>query len=238
MNLFPLHPWNVSPEEAVRIQKELAARVRVCPLKGKVRLVAGCDISFNHPRTGKDSGTGYAAVAVFEVTKEGLAPVEEATAEAPLPFPYIPGLLGFREIPVLAAAFEKLRRAPDLILCDGQGAAHPRRFGIASHLGLLLDAPTIGCAKSVLCGRYEAPSRERGAKSPLRDNGETIGMMLRTREGISPVIVSVGHKVTLDEACAWTLRLARRYRLPEPTRRAHALANEARKSGPGFPGSR
>ncbi|UCF80529.1 MAG: endonuclease V [Acidobacteriota bacterium] len=229
MKLFPLHPWNVSPQEAVKIQKELAARVRAFPLEGKVRLVAGCDISFNHPRTGKDSGTGYAAVAVFEVTEEGLAPVEEVTAEGPLSFPYVPGLLGFREIPVLAAAFKKLRRAPGLILCDGQGAAHPRRFGIASHLGLLLDAPTVGCAKSVLCGQYESPPKERGGCSSLCHEGEEIGKMLRTREGVAPVVVSVGHRVTLDEACAWVLRLARRYRLPEPTRRAHALSNEARK---------
>ena len=146
------------------------------------------------------------------------------TAQGTVEFPYVPGLLSFRELPLVLRAFEEMASAPDLVFVDGQGIAHPRRFGIAAHLGLLLDVPTIGCAKSWLIGDHEEPGMEAGSYTPLVDGGETIGAVVRTRSGVKPVYVSIGHKVSLEQAVQWVLACCRGYRLPEPTRMAHQAA--------------
>ena len=212
MEIRDLHPWNVSPAEAVAIQKRLAAQVVLEGEPQDVRVVAGADIS-----TGGGRGRG----AVVLLSYPGLQPLEQQVVEADLTFPYVPGLLAFREVPVLAEAFRRLSRRPDLLLVDGQGLAHPRRFGIACHLGLLLDLPTIGCAKSRLVGEQGPLGEEVGARAELRDGPELLGLVLRTRAGVTPVYVSVGHRIGLSEAAEWALRLCRGYRLPEPARLAH-----------------
>lgn len=189
----------------------------------RVRFVAGTDVSFD-----RSSPMLFAAVVVLDART--LACVDAACAELPAQFPYVPGYLSFRELPPLLAAFAKLRVAPDLVVCDGHGRAHPRRFGLASHLGVALDLPAIGCAKSVLVGEHAAPPTERGAYAPLRDGDVTIGSALRTRAGVSPVFVSVGHRVSLAAARRWVLRLAPAHRLPETTRAAHAESNRMRRA--------
>ena len=186
------------------------------------RLVAGADISFD-----RSSPELHAAVVVLDV--ESLEVVEIAGVRAGARFPYVPGYLSFREIPPLLEAFAKLETVPDLIVCDGQGRAHPRRFGLACHLGVLLDLPTLGCAKSRLIGDYREPGPRRGAHTQLRDGGEVIGEVVRTRSGVKPVFVSVGHRISLETARRTTLRLAARYRLPEPVRAAHREVNRLRR---------
>ncbi len=215
------HPWDVTPREAARIQEELAPLVRCRDDLGEVRYIAGADIStgsrFQPDRPAR------AAVVVLRWPE--LAPVEQAVCVADVRFPYIPGLLSFREIPALLPAFERLRQRPDLLVVDGQGIAHPRRFGIAAHLGVLLDLPAIGCAKSRLTGESSGPlGEERGARVALIDRGERIGYALRTRAGTRPVYVSPGHRLSTESAADWVLALAVRYRLPEPTRLAHQAA--------------
>jgi deoxyribonuclease V len=198
--------------------------VRQEPLPGEPRLVAGCDVSFN-----RFDKIGYAAAVLMNAADFSI--LENVSAEAEMPFPYVPGCLAFREMPPLEAALRKLRRRPGLVLCDGQGRAHPRRFGIACHLGLALDVPTIGCAKSILTGRPAGAMPEaKGSWVELREEGETVGALLRSREGTAPLVVSVGHLVTLEDALWWALRLCRGFRVPEPLRAAHALANEARRA--------
>ena len=155
----------------------------------------------------------------------GLEAVEQSVVRLPTSFPYVPGLLSFREIPAVLAALERLIDLPDLILVDGQGYAHPRRFGIASHLGVLTDLPTIGVGKTRLLGYYDEPPEERGSWTPLRDKGEVIGAVLRTRERVKPLFISAGHRISLETAVAYVMRCTRRYRLPETTRRAHRLAS-------------
>ena len=181
------------------------------------RLVAGVDISSNNSQ-----GTARGAVVVLSYPELNI--VEIKTAEAKPVIPYIPGLLSFRECPVILAACEKLYNTPDLVLVDGQGIAHPRRLGLASHLGLFLDVPTIGCAKSILCGRHEPVGEEVGSHAELVDNGEVIGAALRTRVGTKPIYVSVGHKIDLARALYWVMKSCHGYRLPEPTRLAHLAA--------------
>jgi len=220
-----LHRWDVSPAEAVGIQRRLAALV-VC--EGAVRapqLIAGIGGS-----AGVGAPGGRAALAAVVVVQwPGLEPVEQSVVRAEIRFPYMPGLLSFREIPVLLPALERLRSTPDLVLVDGQGIAHPRRLGLASHLGLLLDLPTIGCAKSRLVGTLAGPlGEERGATAPLVDAGEEVGRAVRTRTGAKPLYVSVGHRISLDCAVQWVLSLAPRYRIPEPVRLAHQAAAGAR----------
>jgi deoxyribonuclease V len=213
-----LHGWNLSPKQAIALQARLRDRVETEDRIGTVRHVAGVDVGF------EDGGTTTrAAVAVLDVGR--LALVERAVVRKPTRFPYVPGLLSFREAPAVLAAFERLRVAPDLILYDGQGLAHPRRFGIASHVGVLLDAPTIGVAKTRLIGEHRVPPDRRGAWVPLRDGGETIGAVLRTRTGVKPLYVSIGHRVSLESAVRWTMTCVTRYRLPETTRWAHRLAS-------------
>lgn len=216
-----LHGWDVSYDEAVAIQKELRKRVGFSPLRRAVATVAGADVSFN-----RGGSTMHAAIAVLKFPS--LEPVEYSTVEAEAKFPYIPGLLSFREAPIVVEAFEKLSCKPDILICDGQGVAHPRGFGLASHLGLLLGLPSIGCAKSRLCGEHGEAGPEVGDYVPLRLKGRTIGAVLRTRRGVKPVFVSVGHMINLRGAIRITLRCGAGYRIPEPTRAAHHLVNAAR----------
>jgi len=212
-----LHPWDVSTAEAVEIQRKLAPRVVREGIPADVRRVAGVDIS-----VGRGSADGRGAVVVLRYPEMEVE--EQVVVEARVGFPYVPGLLSFREIPVLLEAFRQVKEKPDLVLVDGQGLAHPRRFGIACHLGLLLDVPAVGCAKSRLCGEHGPPAMEAGSSVPLRDGDEVIGAVLRTRDGVSPIYVSIGHRIALDEAVAWVLRCCRGYRIPEPTRLAHMAA--------------
>ena len=212
-----LHSWQVSTTEALDIQRRLARQVSRSSQVTNPRFIAGVDIS-----AGKTQGVATAAVVVLEYPELRL--VETQVAQGRLDFPYVPGLLSFRESPLTLTACEKLTITPDLILVDGQGIAHPRRLGLASHLGLLLNTPTIGCAKSLLCGQHDEPGIDAGSYAEMVDRGETIGVALRIRPGVKPVYVSIGHKVDLETAIYWVLKCCRGYRLPEPTRLAHLAA--------------
>jgi len=212
-----LHSWQVSPAEALDIQRRLAAQVSRSSQVTTPRFIAGVDISAANAQ-----GIATGAVVVLEYPELKL--VETKVAQGRPNFPYVPGLLSFRESPLTLAACEQLTVTPNLILVDGQGIAHPRRLGLASHLGLLLNTPTIGCAKSLLCGQHEEPGAEPGSYAEVVDRGETIGVALRTRLGVKPVYVSIGHKVDLETAIYWVLECCRGYRLPEPTRLAHLAA--------------
>ncbi len=213
------HRWDVSPDEAVEIQRELAQQVVMRDEMGRVRHVAGVDVGFE----GEANKTARAAVVVLRYPS--LAPVEVAVARMPVVFPYIPGLLSFREIPVVLRAFDRLKIVPDVVLADGQGRAHPRRLGFASHLGLVTGLPTIGCAKSRLIGSAPEPRNEAGAWAELTDRGEIIGAVLRTRVNCKPLYISVGHRVNLARAIELVLGCCRGYRLPETTRYAHRAAD-------------
>ena len=212
------HPWDLTPREARVVQEELRSRVVLADRVGEVRLVAGIDVGFEQGNT-----VTRAAVAVLDYP--ALTLHEYAIARRPTTFPYLPGLLSFREIPAVLDALARLRCRPDLLLCDGQGIAHPRRFGIAAHLGVLLDVPAVGVAKSRLIGEYGALPDQRGAWVPLRDRGEIIGAVLRSRRGVKPLFISAGHRITLPTALAYVLACSTRYRLPETTRWAHRLAS-------------
>lgn len=216
------HRWDITPKEAMRLQERLAGRVREEPLAGEVRSVAGTDCAF------LAGGKRIVAVAVLcdARSMEVLAAVD---VTRPCGFPYVPGLLSFREAPAVIEAVRKLPRRPDLLLCDGQGRAHPRRLGLASHVGLWVDVPTIGVAKSRLCGEHREPGARRRCRTQLRMDGEVIGAVVRTRTAVKPLYVSVGHRVTLDNAVRWTLRCTRGVRLPEPNRRAHRRVSRLRR---------
>ncbi|MFB0524480.1 MAG: endonuclease V [Phycisphaerae bacterium] len=233
MQTKKLHSWDLSYSQAVALQKQLAQQVQQIELKTKPKTIAGLDCALS-----KDEGKIIAAVVILKmpnVTRGLWEPIEQtdfevietATATQKLTFPYIPGLLSFRESPVCLAAVEKLKNEPDAFVIDGQGVAHPRRLGLAAHLGLFFDKPTIGCAKSRLTGSFEEPSLEKGAYSPLKDNNEeVIGAVVRTRSNVEPVFVSVGNKCLLEEAIEITLAWTTKYRLPEPTRLAHQLVSK------------
>ena len=212
-----LHGWQVNAAQALDIQLKLAARVSRVSEVTTPRFIAGVDISANKAR-------GMATGAVVILNYPELRLVETKIVNGRLDFPYVPGLLSFRESPLILAACEKLTVIPDLILVDGQGIAHPRRMGLASHLGLFLNTPTIGCAKSRLCGNHKELSVEPGSYVELIDRGEIIGAALRTKLGVKPVYVSIGHKVDLPTAIHWVLDCCRGYRLPEPARLAHLAA--------------
>jgi deoxyribonuclease V len=240
-----LHSWEVTPAEAIALQKRLRDQVRLQPLPDNIKRVAGADISFN-----KYSDVVYAGIVVLnlpELTVETTSGVVTKTN-----FPYVPGLLSFREVPALLEAWEKLTLRPDVLMLDGQGIAHPRRLGIASHIGLLLNIPTIGCAKSLLVGKYNEPDEQAGSYSPLTDKGETIGAALRTKNRVNPVYISPGHLADLPGALALTMRCVKgyapnppsttlfneplqtsssksKYRIPEPTRLAHLFVNALRR---------
>ncbi|MCK4341374.1 MAG: deoxyribonuclease V [Phycisphaerae bacterium] len=221
MKVIRRHDWRVSTSEAREIQKELAGEVSRTGSITSPRLIAGVDISVN-----RWAKTGTAAVVVLGYP--GLEIVETKVVTDRIELPYIPGLLSFREAPLILAACEELKVTPDLMLVDGQGIAHPRRLGLASHLGLFLDIPTIGCAKSRLCGTFDLPPRLKGGRTPLLLNGEQVGTVLRTRTGVKPLFVSPGHLCDQIGAVRLTLAATTRYRLPEPTRLAHQLVTKAR----------
>lgn len=212
------HRWDVSPAEARAIQERLRARVETHDRLASVRLVAGVDVGF-------EAGGAVTRAAVAVLALPDLEVVEQVVARQPTHFPYVPGLLSFREIPAILEALAQLRVRPDVLLCDGQGIAHPRRFGIAAHLGVLLDMPSIGVAKSRLLGTHADVPNRRGAWVPLYDGDECIGAVLRTRVGVKPVFVSVGHRVSLPTAVELVMRTVTRYRLPETTRQADRLAS-------------
>ena len=209
------HPWNVSPREAAAIQKKLAGLVVRENRFGRIKRIAGVDAAVKQ-------GLVRAAVAVLDFPELNL--IESAVSEQATAFPYIPGLLSFREGPAIISAFYKLESYPDMLIFDGQGIAHPRRLGIASHIGLLLNIPSIGCAKSRLCGRHDEPGMEKGDYSLLEDKGETIGAAVRTRRNVRPVYVSTGHGIDLYAGIKYVLDCTTRFRLPETTRTAHRLA--------------
>lgn len=217
MKVNKLHDWHLSGTHASELQLRLAAQVSRKNEVTTPHYIAGVDISVN-----KREGVATGAVVVLSYPE--FMVVETKVVQGKLDFPYIPGLLSFRELPLTLAACESLSLTPDLILVDGQGIAHPRRFGIASHLGLFLDMPTIGCAKSRLCGRHEEPGIEAGSYAEVVDRAETIGVALRTRPGVKPVYVSIGHKVDLETSVHWVLECCRGYRLPEPLRLVHLAA--------------
>jgi len=214
------HPWNVTPREGCEIQKGLAKKVIVEDRIGQVHYVAGVDVGLKNNNT-----MMCAAVAVL--TFPALELHEYAIAHNPTCFPYVPGLLSFREIPTVLKALEKIKRLPHVILCDGQGVAHPRRLGIASHIGVLTGLPTIGVAKTRLIGTHHPVPEMKGSWVPLIDGDERIGALLRTRTGVKPLYISVGHKVSLPTAIDYVMRCLTRFRLPETTRWAHKLAKDS-----------
>ncbi|MHC4808119.1 MAG: endonuclease V [Planctomycetota bacterium] len=226
MQTKKLHNWNLSYSEVIELQKRLADQVQFTPLKNPPKLIAGLDCALS-----KDGQQILATAVVLRVPdvikglREHLKPsdfelIETATARQKLTFPYIPGLLSFREAPVCITAVEKLKNEPDIFIIDGQGIAHPRRLGLAAHLGLFFDKPTVGCAKSRLTGTFEEPPPQKGS------NDEIIGAVVRTRANVKPVFVSVGNKCLLTDAIKITLDSTTKYRLPEPTRLAHQLVSK------------
>lgn len=219
-----LHKWDVTRRQAIGIQRELRLKVRISDDCGQVRYVAGVDAGI------EDQGrTLRAAAALLKFPELTLA--ESAVVRMPAAFPYISGLLSFREAPAIIAALEKLNRLPDLILCDGQGFAHPRRLGIACHIGILTDIPAIGVAKTRLTGEHAPLSPEKGSTVALTDHGERIGMVLRSRSNVKPLFVSPGHKIGFDSATEYVMQCLTRYRLPETTRWAHRLASSKEQGG-------
>ncbi len=217
MKIRALHGWDLTPKEAMALQEGLRGRLIREDRIGTVRRVAGVDVGFE-----QDGNVTRAAVAVLSFP--GLELQDSALAREPTRFPYVPGLLSFREAPAVLEAFSRLRRAPDLLLYDGQGIAHPRRCGIASHVGLLLDLPSIGVAKTKLIGEHGRVPAAKGSRAPLTDRGELIGAVLRTRTGVKPLFISIGHRVSLETAVHYVMACVTRYRLPETTRWAHHLA--------------
>ncbi len=219
MKTGPRLRWDISPTQAIKRQREFAARVIEQDQLGDVQLVAGVDVGFE----GDDHQTARAAIVVLNFPE--LVPIDCGIAHAPVKFPYISGLLAFREIPVILRALQKLKTQPDVLIVDAHGRAHPRRFGSASHLGVVLDMPTIGCAKTILCGQAAEPKNEVGAWMPLIDHGEQIGAALRMRKDVRPIYVSIGHRVSLERAIDVVLKCGKGYRLPETTRYAHRVAD-------------
>ncbi|HYX38418.1 MAG TPA: deoxyribonuclease V [Oligoflexus sp.] len=224
MDIFNLHSWDISPTEAVALQKELASRVTSQPLPAECNLIAACDVSF-------DVGGEILFAAIVVLNRKDFSVVEEVTVQDRMTFPYVPGLLSFRELPVLLQGFAQLEVKPDLVLCDGQGIAHPRRLGIASHLGLWLGIPTIGSAKNLLCGTYNEPDMDKGSKTPIIHRKEIIGYALRSRSKVKPIFVSPGHLCDLASAVDMVNSLIDRYRIPVPIRHVHNLSNAVRKEG-------
>jgi len=227
-----LHSWDVTPARARSIQLELRRRMEREDRIGAVRHIAGADIAFElHGRGSWRTGEARAVAGVVVYKFPEMFEVERVSSVQPLAFPYVPGLLSFREIPALLAAFASLQVAPDLVFCDGQGYAHPRRFGLACHLGVVLDVPSIGVAKSVLIGECKDPARQAGSVSALidRETDEQIGAAVRTATGVKPVYVSQGHRISLARAVEFTLGVSDGLRIPRPTRDADHFVNELRR---------
>jgi deoxyribonuclease V len=223
MKSLHLHRWSVTPREASRIQLRLRHRFEPLDRLPAVQHVAGADVALDLGRH-----VAIAGVVVYKFPE--MSEVERAWAQRPLTFPYVPGLLSFREIPVLLRAFAKLRCSPDLIFYDGHGYAHPRRFGIATHLGVLLDCPAIGCAKSILVGTPEEPAIEAGSSAPLVDDGEVVAAVLRTRDGSKPVYVSQGHRISLERAVEFAKAVTDGFRIPRPTREADLFVEQVKRT--------
>ncbi len=223
VRLRHLHDWNLTISESRDLQNHLALDVSRLGSVVEPRFIAGVDVS-----TRKSRGIGTAAVVVLEYPSLEL--VESKIIQGEIDFPYIPGLLSFREAPLILKACEQLNHVPDLFIVDGQGIAHPRRLGIAAHLGLIFDIPTIGCAKSRLCGTHQMPAVEQGNFEELIDENETIGVVLRTRYDTKPVYISIGNKIALEDAIYWVMKCCRGYRLPEPIRFAHQAAYSDQKT--------
>lgn len=213
------HRWNLNEMEAIELQRKLSKKVITEDSLDPVHHVAGVDVAYS-----KNNDTLSAAIVVLE--SDSLKIVESVVIEDTVQFPYIPGLFSFRELPPIINAFEKIKTTPQLIVCDGQGLAHPRRFGLACHLGVIYDIPTIGCGKTKLSGTFTEPDQHRGAWSPLIDNCEIVGSVLRTQKNIKPIFVSIGHRISLMTACQWILKLSPKYRLPETTRQADQLVKK------------
>jgi deoxyribonuclease V len=211
------HPWDISPKEAASLQLELQGRVILEDRIGRVHTIAGTDVSY-------DARSKQARAIVAVLSYPNLQLLFHTSKSAASTFPYIPGYLSFREIPPLIGCFKKLRFPPDLFICDGHGLAHPRRFGLACHLGVLFDVPTIGVAKRLLVGSHDIVPQERGAWRPIIHEGETIGAALRSRPHTHPIYVSIGHRISLETAIVWVMRCLTRFRLPETTRFAHRLS--------------
>lgn len=218
MTVEPHHPWVKTVAEAKVIQEQMRHQVIKSDHLGEVKYVAGVDIGF-------EDNYAISKSAIAILTYPELELVEQAIARIPTAFPYVPGYLSFREIPAILAAFPQLNITPDLILCDGQGYAHPRRLGLACHLGILLDIPTIGVAKSLFIGKHEEVPLEKGSHQPLIDKEETIGVVLRSRTNVKPIYVSIGHKISLPTALNYVMGCLTKYRLPETTRWADKLAS-------------
>jgi len=220
MRVRELHEWDVTPAEARKIQEKLRRRVKTVWKERRIRRIAAADVSFPSKRE--------ALAAVVVVSYPGLEVQEEVAVRRECTFPYVPGLLAFRETPAVAEALRAVSKSVDLILCDGQGLAHPRGMGLACHIGLVADKPTIGCAKSRLYGEFREPGKKRGSWSALYgEDGSVIGAVLRTRENVTPVFVSIGHKIDLETAVEVVLGCSPRYRIPEPLRLAHQLATRS-----------
>lgn len=225
------HRWDLTPKEAVALQKELRERVLLRPLEKPIRYIAGVDVSLNLYST-----TVFAGWIVLSYPD--LVVVDETVVRAEVTFPYVPGLLSFREVPPLLEAWKKLKIRPDVALVDGVGIAHPRRLGIATHLGLALDLPTVGCAKSLLTGVYQEPPQERGSftyQYPSAGSDEIIGAVVRTKPKVKPMFISPGNAITLQESIDLVLSCVRRHQMPEPTRLAHELTNRERRAFYGLP---
>jgi deoxyribonuclease V len=216
-----LHPWDVNEREAIRIQEKLRTTISLTNSARNVRSIAGADVSYS-----KRGDEGIGAVVVLKYP--GLEPIDEAFAKGKVSFPYIPGLLSFREAPLLIEVFQRLQRPPDVALYDGQGIAHPRSLGLASHMGLLLGLPSIGCAKQKLVGDFGAVGPQPASTTPLKLGGKIIGAVIRTKRGVKPVFVSPGHRIDLETSIQLVLKTCRGFRLPEPLRRAHLMVKRIR----------
>lgn len=224
MRIEPLHSWNLTPTEAVALQRQLAEQVETTTPLVRCELIAGADVSYR-----RFSKTIYAGVVVLHLPD--LTVVEKKGVTTQATFPYVPGLLSFRETPPLLEAFALLESVPDAIMLDGQGQAHPRRFGYACHTGLWLQKPCFGCAKSLLVGEYKRLGKKAGSVAPLRHRDEVVGQAVRTKDNVKPVFVSAGHRINLQSAVRLVLEACRGYRIPEPTRQAHLYVNELRRQG-------
>lgn len=223
MKIHNLHPWDVSPKEAVKLQEALHPLLKISPWEaGGISTVAGADISYD-----KKKNVVYAGVVILSFPDLRL--IAEVTHQQKAHFPYVPGLLSFREAPALLKVFAEIKESPQIAFFDGQGIAHPRSIGLASHLGLFLDIPTIGCAKTKLVGNFSEAGNTKGDFTYLTYKGKKVGAVLRTRDGVKPIFVSPGHKIDVDTALRLTLACTTRYRLPEPTRLAHLLATRMRR---------